>query len=164
MRDIEEYPAAVGDFDTAIYHLGNGLTHLRIYEMAWHHPGIIILHDFNIHPFFCHGFLGTEREILYEVALKEYGAEGEAAWAYYRKTKQFPDVWKFPMTHAIARRSRATVVHSRWVAERLGESTRIYCVHLGGEPQEWVDPETMHALKRKLCLDTACFWMEYLVC
>lgn len=136
IRNIDQYPALAGEFDSAIYHLGNGLTHIKIYEHAWRIPGVIVLHDFNIHPFFHHGFLGHPREALYEEALTQYGAEGREAWAHYRLTGERPEVWQFPMCHPIARRSRATIVHSRWVGSRLEQVDNLVRIHHGAQPDE----------------------------
>jgi len=159
IQSIDDYPNQAAEFDGAIYHLGNGLTHLKIYEHAWRFPGVIVLHDFNIHPFFHHGFLGQPWEPLYEEALKEYGPAGWAAWEQYRSTGRRPDLWQFPMSHPIARRSRVTVVHSRWVAEQMGEAGKVLSVHLGAQPQPDVSEEERQRLRQQLTMDDACFWV-----
>jgi len=159
IRSIEEYPSCASTFDNTIYHLGNGLTHISIYENAWRTPGVIVLHDFNIHPFFHHGFLGHAREALYEVAIKEYGTEGEAAWAHFQTTGDRPDVWKFPMSHPIARRSRATIAHSRWVADQLAGVDNVVRVHHGARPQAALSIADQLQLQEKLSLNSDSYWI-----
>jgi glycosyltransferase involved in cell wall biosynthesis len=159
IRSLDDYPASASEFDNAIYHLGNGLTHVKIYEHAWRFPGVVVLHDFNIHPFFHHGFLGHPREALYEVALKEYGDEGDAAWANFQNTGSRPEVWQFPMSHPIARRSRATIVHSRWVADRLAGIENVVRVHHGARSKATVSAEEQRLLRKQLSLDEDAYWI-----
>ncbi len=159
IRSICDYAGCASTFDNTIYHLGNGLTHVGIYEIAWKTPGVIVLHDFNIHPFFHHGFLGHAREALYEIALKEYGDEGEAAWMHWQTTGNRPDVWKFPMSHPIARRSRATITHSRWVADQLAGVENVTQVHHGAQPQPATTLEHQRQLQRRLSLSEDFYWI-----
>lgn len=156
---LNDYPRRASEFDNAIYHLGNGLTHLGIYEHAWQIPGVIVLHDFNIHPFFQHGFLGHPREVLYESALKEYGDDGHVAWANYQTAGKVPDVWQFPMSHPIARRSRATIVHSRWVADRLSGIKNVVRVHHGAQVRALISAEERRRLRESLSLDDNAYWI-----
>ena len=37
------------DFDATLYHVGNNPDHSYIYDMAMRHPGIVVLHEFNLH-------------------------------------------------------------------------------------------------------------------
>ncbi len=159
IHSLDDYPVYAAGFDNTIYHLGNGLSHVKIYEHAWRIPGVIVLHDFNIHPFFQHGFLGHPREALYESALLDYGDEGQAAWSHYQITGSRPDVWQFPMSHPIARRSRATVVHSRWVADRLIGIDNVLRVHHGAQPKTGVSAAEQQQLRRNLSLDEDAYWI-----
>jgi glycosyltransferase involved in cell wall biosynthesis len=159
IRSLDSYPECAATFDNAIYHLGNGLTHLKIYEHAWLIPGVIVLHDYNIHPFFHFGFLGCPREPLYEEAIKEYGDEGHVAWAHYQTTGHRPDVWQFPMSHPIARRSRATVVHSRWVSDQLTDVQHIVRVHHGAQIEESLHTDDQQLLRERLSLTENAYWI-----
>ncbi len=39
-------------YDEIIYHLGNNCEfHRSIYKLAWDFPGLVVLHDYNIHSF-----------------------------------------------------------------------------------------------------------------
>jgi glycosyltransferase involved in cell wall biosynthesis len=156
---LDDYPSCAANFDNAIYHLGNSMVHLKIYDHSWRFPGVIVLHDFNIHPFFHFGFLGNVREVLYEEAIREYGDEGNAAWAQYQITGHRPDVWQFPMSHPIARRSRATIVHSRWVSEQLTDIKNVARVHLGANAEKTNPVESQRQLREQLSLDDDAFWV-----
>jgi glycosyltransferase involved in cell wall biosynthesis len=159
IQPIEDYPEQADSFDGAFYHLGNSLSHLKIYEHAWRFPGVIVLHDYNIHPFFYHGLMKKALQPLYEKAIKEYGPAGWAAWEDYRRSGIVPDIWQFPMSHPIARRSRATIVHSRWVAEKLGDVGKVLRVHHGAKLQPVTTAPQRLALRQRLHLDDNCLWI-----
>lgn len=116
--------------DAVVYHIGNNTDfHTEAYRLAWRHPGIVVLHDFNIHPFVARAFLGTAEEEFYAAALVEgYGEEGRRHYEVARLTGKY-DVWGFPLSHALARRSRAIIVHNQWTKQQL-EAHGIEHVHL----------------------------------
>ena len=37
------------DFDVALYQIGNNPYHAFAYEMALRHPGVVVLHEANLH-------------------------------------------------------------------------------------------------------------------
>lgn len=125
-KDIEKY-------DCIVYHIGNNSTfHKSIYQIAWQYPGIIVLHEFNIHPFLADSFLGTDKEYLYAEALSEsYGELGKSSYEDVKLRCTYPEIWKFPMSHALVKRSLATIVHSRWVKDELQEFGNISVVPHG---------------------------------
>ena len=47
VRDHREFRAE--DFGAVLYHLGNNPDHTYIYDAAVKHPGIVVLHEFNLH-------------------------------------------------------------------------------------------------------------------
>ncbi len=156
---LEEYESCASSFDCAIYHLGNGLTHVGIYERAWRIPGVVVLHDYNIHPIFHHGFLGHAREALYEEAIKQYGADGEEAWNRFRNTGVRPEVWQFAMSDPIVGRSRASIVHSRWADDRLNCAARVVRVHHGAVPRPEVQGSDLSRLRGRLRMDEKFYWI-----
>ena len=63
---VDEYPASgfrgdakvrivpaaefrADEFDAALYHIGNNPYHLHAFDAALKHPGIVVLHEFNLH-------------------------------------------------------------------------------------------------------------------
>jgi glycosyltransferase involved in cell wall biosynthesis len=159
IRSMSQYAEVAASFDGVLYHLGNGLTHVAIYEHAWAIPGIVILHDFNIHPFFHSAFVGNPRETLYLDALTFYGPEGIAAWESYRDTGTPPGAWLFPMTQPVVARSRAAIVHSRWVAGRFAEGPPILRVHLGAKVPEAISPSLQEPEVEGFHLDPHYLWI-----
>ena len=47
-REFEEEQAQ-GRYDAVLYHLGNNPQHVYIYDMAVRIPGVVMLHEFNLH-------------------------------------------------------------------------------------------------------------------
>lgn len=159
IQSIDCYLEQASHYDVAIYHLGNNLAHLKIYEYAWLVPGIIVLHDYNIHPSLQQGFLNQPKQFLYEKALHEYGTSGLTAWNNYLATGNPPDLWEFPMSHPIARHSRAIITHSRWVADQLTSIRHILRIHLGTESQPEISDWERRHLRRQLGMDDHFFWI-----
>lgn len=107
------------EYDEVIYHLGNNSEfHTNIYKYAWNYPSTVVIHDWNIHPFMQHSFLGTKDSSYYEDAMKIYGKDGLNELEQIKKIGH-PDIWKFPMSDAIAQRSKRVVVHHQWVKSQF---------------------------------------------
>jgi len=132
-RKLALLPQELEEFDQVIYHIGNNTSfHKEIYKLAWLHPGIIVIHDFNIHPFLADAFLNTVDESFYKSALIEgYGEKGANSYQLIKSDGMNPDIWNFPMSHALAKRSNATIVHSRAVKTQLPEIENLFVIPLG---------------------------------
>jgi glycosyltransferase involved in cell wall biosynthesis len=147
VRPIQDLAAAHASFDTAIYHLGNNSEmHTEIYRVARQCPGIVVLHDFNIHPFLQHAFLKTSDEQLFYEAWRE--SHGKSPEEYQ---SGHTNVFDYPMCQAVLKRSLATIVHSRWAGEQLADIPNVSVLPLcsqAGTPSE--DQETQHALRDRL--------------
>jgi glycosyltransferase involved in cell wall biosynthesis len=132
IRPLRELHRERDRFDAVVHHLGNNSDfHRELYRSAWEHPGVIVLHDYNLHPFLNAAYLDTRDEPLYRAALQEsHGAEGLRHFEAIKSRTAAPDIWRFPASAGIARRSLATLVHSAWVAEQLtsGQGVENVCV------------------------------------
>lgn len=139
-------PAEIGNFGTAVYHVGNNTQfHRDIYQMAWRHPGVVVLHDYNIHPFLKDAFLDTPEEPLFYDALNE--SHGLAKDEYAQAADNLLD---YPMSQALVRRSRAAIVHSRWVRDQFDDGANVYVVPLGGDTcQPPADRARVAAFRRR---------------
>ncbi|WP_414584197.1 glycosyltransferase [Scytonema sp. PCC 10023] len=143
VKSLSTLPKDIGKYDCIVYHIGNNSKfHKAIYQIAWQHPGIVVLHEFNIHPFLADSFLGTDKEYLYAEALSEaYGEQGKSSYEAVKFRCDYPEIWKFPMSHALVKRSLATIVHSRWVKDQLQEIGNVSVVPLGCVVNTAVDTE-----------------------
>jgi len=126
---ISEFERNTGAFDEVFYHIGNNAEfHKDTYKLAWAYPGTVVLHDWNIHPFLQHSFFGTKDEKYYIEAMVEgYGEEGKQALKKL-ENREDPDVFRFPMSDALVKRSKRVIVHNRWVKEQIGHSGNVQVV------------------------------------
>ncbi len=135
LKHISALPKDKEKYDLIVYHIGNNSKfHKEIYRIAWQYPGIVVLHEFNIHPFLADAFLNTEDEYLYADALKEgYGEAGASSYENVKSKKIHPDIWEFPLCHALIKRSIATIVHSQWVKKQLQGINNVFVVPHGSK-------------------------------
>jgi glycosyltransferase involved in cell wall biosynthesis/SAM-dependent methyltransferase len=118
-----EDPRKAGDlsrFDVLLYQMGNNHYHASIYECALEHPGVIVLHEANLHH------LHAERTIkrgdwdAYVDGVAEDG--GEAARAFAERVRRLevgPDYEGVPMLRRLLKRARGVIVHSDFVGEAV---------------------------------------------
>lgn len=118
-------PELSGDYDEVVYHLGNHSSfHKRIYELAWHFPATIVLHDYNLSGFVHEAFYRDNAELYEQTLLEGYGDEARNALQTL-SSGQMPDGMKFPMSHAIVARSKRVIVHHRWVKNQFQRNEHI---------------------------------------
>jgi glycosyltransferase involved in cell wall biosynthesis len=114
----------LGTYDAVIYHMGNDHRyHAGIYRAALGFPGIVVLHDFALQPFFLE--LARERGDM-RVYLDEveacYGSRRRAAVEREALTGEPPmdaNPTDFPLNERLARQAEAIIVHSEWSRTRL---------------------------------------------
>jgi glycosyltransferase involved in cell wall biosynthesis len=108
-------------YDEVVYHLGNNsMFHKRIYELAWQFPGTLVLHDYNLSAFMHEAFFKAGSP-LYAAALREgYVARGRTELLRVT-SRRAPDSNRFPMSHAIVKRSRKVIVHHRWTRNQFAD-------------------------------------------
>lgn len=105
------------DFDITLYHLGNNPFHDFVYDAALRHPGVVVMHEANLHHLVAHV---TIRRGDWEgyVAECEYNG-GSAALAYAQRVRRLeagPDYEGLAMTRRLLETSLGVVVHSEFVA------------------------------------------------
>jgi glycosyltransferase involved in cell wall biosynthesis len=107
-------PAA---FDALLYQMGNNVYHDFTYEMALRHPGIVVMHEGNLHHLICDR---TIKKNDWDGYLREAEHEGGAeALAFARRVRALevgPDYDGLPMLRRLLEFTRALIVHSDFVA------------------------------------------------
>jgi glycosyltransferase involved in cell wall biosynthesis/SAM-dependent methyltransferase len=107
-------------FDIAVYQLGNNPFHTFAYEAALRHPGVVVLHEANLHHLIADL---TIRRNDWDAYLREVEINGgEEALAYalrYVRTLERGPNYDLPMLRTILSRSRGAIVHSDAVAGEL---------------------------------------------
>lgn len=107
-------------FDIALYHIGNNPWHAFAYETALEHPGVVVMHEANLHHLIAEITIRRGDWDAY-LAEAEYNG-GPAALEYAKRVQKLevgPDYDGLPMTRRILERARGLVVHSDFVARQM---------------------------------------------
>jgi len=117
IHPITAYPAQRLQFDTAVYHVGNNRHHEAIYDLARRYPGVVVLHDYYLHPYLADraarekNFTPYARELAYA-----QGLEGiRLAWQVRRGEVPRLD-HAFPLNDRLLDLSLGIIVHNQTVA------------------------------------------------
>ena len=108
----------MGCYDAALYHLGNNPYHVYIYDLAMRVPGIIVLHEFNLHYLLAAATVSRQdwegyfRELDYNAGVP---ALERARLA--QSGLQELDYDNIDMNRRLLERSLGVIVHSEYVAE-----------------------------------------------
>jgi glycosyltransferase involved in cell wall biosynthesis/SAM-dependent methyltransferase len=125
LTDVEvfSHPAQPFDparFDVALYQIGNNEYHAHAYETALAHPGVVVVHEANLHHLLCDLTIRRNNWDAY-VAEAEYNG-GAAARAYAERVRALeagPDYEGLPMLRRLLESSKAAIAHSSCVADEL---------------------------------------------
>lgn len=107
----------------ALYQLGNNADHIEAYETALQHPGVVVLHEANLHHLIADLTIRRGDWDAY-VAACAYDA-GEPARAFAQRVRALevgPDYDGVPMLRRVLERSRGLIAHSRFVASKCREA------------------------------------------
>ena len=105
-----------GQFDIALYQIGNNAHHDFCYEMALEHSGVPVIHEANLHHLIADITIrrgdwdGYMREVEYDA--------GPSAMPYAQRVRALevgPDYEGVPMLRRLLSRSRGVIVHSECV-------------------------------------------------
>jgi glycosyltransferase involved in cell wall biosynthesis/SAM-dependent methyltransferase len=121
--DCFDAPAASFDparYDVCLYQLGNNPFHTFAYEAAMAHPGVVVLHEANLHHLLADL---TIRRGDWDAYLREVELDGgpqALAYArrYVRTLERGPD-YELPMLTSLLRRARAVITLSEFVADQV---------------------------------------------
>ena len=108
------------DFDVALYQVGNNAHHDFCYEMALDYPGVVVVHEANLHHLIADITIKRDDWDAYMRAAEHEG--GPQALAYARRVRELevgPDYEGLPMLRQLLDRSKAAIVHSGCVEAEL---------------------------------------------
>lgn len=109
-------------YDALLYQLGNNPYHSFAYEAALQHPGIVVLHEANLHHLIADI---TIRRGDWDAYMRELELNGSAEALEYAKrhvrTLERGPQYDIPMLRTILERSRGVVVHSDAVGDVVRE-------------------------------------------
>jgi glycosyltransferase involved in cell wall biosynthesis len=109
-------------YDLVVYQLGNAACHDYMWPYLMRRPGLVVLHDRQVHHARARALLQQNREADYRIELRSTSPEapdGVADWVVAGVGNMA--AWLWPLTGDIVRASRAIAVHFSRVAEELRE-------------------------------------------
>lgn len=113
-------PFDASRFDVALYHLGNNPYHGFVYEAALRHPGVIVMHESNLHHLIADL---TIRRNDWDAYLRECEYEGgPEALAYARRVQALevgPDYEGVRMTRRVLESARGVIAHSQFMVDEM---------------------------------------------
>jgi len=107
-------------YDVCVYQLGNNPYHDFVYEAALEYPGVVVMHEANLHHLVAdltinrNDWDGYVREVG-----RNHGPEAEAYAQSYVRTRQRAPDYSLSMMRSILERSRGAIVHSHAVGSEL---------------------------------------------
>jgi glycosyltransferase involved in cell wall biosynthesis/SAM-dependent methyltransferase len=111
------------EFDVALYQIGNNVWHDFCYETALEHPGVVVIHEGNLHHLIADL---TIRRNDWDAYLREVEYDGgPAALEHARRVRALevgPDYDGVPMLRRLLQRSRGAIVHSQCVETELRDA------------------------------------------
>jgi glycosyltransferase involved in cell wall biosynthesis/SAM-dependent methyltransferase len=142
-------------FDMALYQVGNNACHAFVYEAALRHPGVVVMHESNLHHL-CAEL--TIRRGDWDAYVRECEYNGGAAARAFaervRKLETGPDYEGVPMTRRLLEAARGVVVHSRFMESEIraaGFTGPLAVIPHGA----WIPQGDRQAYREKLGLDSA---------
>ena len=108
-------------YDIAVYQLGNNPHHNFAYEIALEHPGVVVLHEANLHHLIADLTIrrGDWDAYLREVEARRRRAKPSSMRAITSGPSSVAPDYDIPMLRAVLGRSRAAIVHSAAVESEL---------------------------------------------
>ena len=112
-----------GCYDSVLYHIGNNPFHVYIYDLAVRIPGILVMHEFNIHYLLADLTIsrgdwdGYFREVEYN--------SGPAAAEKAKRIPSgdvLPDYDLIPMNRRLLENSNGAIVHSDYMVRLIKQS------------------------------------------
>jgi len=123
-------------YDAIVYQMGNDLHHRFMYHYIFNFPGIVVLHDFNLHPSRASMLQASGDQATYARELEEcLGSKGPEVARLVTAGAQFNALLDtFPMNEKVLRQSLAVIVHNPYVkrmVEKAAPDTPAYLVNMG---------------------------------
>jgi glycosyltransferase involved in cell wall biosynthesis/SAM-dependent methyltransferase len=148
-------PFDPSEFDIALYHLGNNPYHGFVYEAALRHPGVVVMHESNLHHLIADL---TIRRNDWDAYLRECEYEGgQDALDHALRVRALevgPDYEGVRMTSRVLESALGVIVHSRFMVDEM------YTSGFGGPIARiphgaWIPAADRNARRYRLGLDEA---------
>lgn len=140
------------DYKINLYQIGNHHCHQFIYPVMARYPGVVFLHDANVHHARAYSHLGHRNLIDYLDELEWcHGDDGRRAGPALAHGYHSPFLYdRFPMLRTVCEGAHSVIVHNQFAADRVREhlpAERVFQVPL---PYSKVDTPTYSEARQQL--------------
>ncbi len=117
MLQERAFDGVQGQYDAAVYQMGNSPAHAYIYDALLKYPGVVVMHEFVLHHLRVWMTLnGGKRKEYIGIMEGRYGEEGREA-ARRVLLGQFPEaLFNYPLNDEAINSATGVIVHSRYMA------------------------------------------------
>jgi glycosyltransferase involved in cell wall biosynthesis/SAM-dependent methyltransferase len=140
-------------FDVALYQVGNNRYHDFVYQTALRHPGVVVMHESNLHHLIADLTIRSGDWDAYLSECAYNGGEPARAFAErVRKLEVGPDYEGVAMTRRLLESARGVVVHSRFMEAEIraaGYTGPVAVIPHGA----WIPAADRNGWRHKLGLD-----------
>jgi glycosyltransferase involved in cell wall biosynthesis/SAM-dependent methyltransferase len=125
LMDVDVFSAPGRSFDAArydavLYQMGNNGFHDFVYETALRHPGVVVLHESNLHHLIAHLTIKRGDWDAYVAECEYNGGPNAREFAErVRKLETGPDYEGLPLTRRLLESARGVIVHSRFMQDQV---------------------------------------------
>jgi glycosyltransferase involved in cell wall biosynthesis/SAM-dependent methyltransferase len=156
--DLEVFSSArqifdPAQFDIAVYQVGNNVHHDFVYETALRHPGVVVMHESNLHHLITDLTIRRGDWDAYLAECEYHGGAAARAFAErVRKLEVGPDYEGVAMTKRLLESARGVVVHSRFMrgeTRAAGYAGPVAVIPHGA----WIPQADRQAYRHRLGLD-----------
>ena len=151
LRPATEFDPA--EFDETVYHIGNNPYHIYAYRAALDHPGIVVLHEFNLHHLIAAVTITRDDWDGYLAEARYNGGTEALAFAERVRAGEIgPDYEGLPMNRRLLERSKALIVHSPFLHGQVRDAGfELPIAHI--PHGAWIPEVNRHQYRAKLGLD-----------
>jgi glycosyltransferase involved in cell wall biosynthesis/SAM-dependent methyltransferase len=156
--DLEIFSSATqafdaASFDVALYHVGNNGFHDFVYQTALRHPGVVVMHESNLHHLIADLTIRRGDWDAYVRECEYNGGEPARVFAErVRKLEVGPDYEGVTMTRRLLESARGVVVHSHFMEAEIRAAG--YTGPIGVIPHgAWIPEADRNGWRYKLGLD-----------
>jgi glycosyltransferase involved in cell wall biosynthesis len=121
-------------YDAILYQIGNNTLHQYIYRTSLRYPGIIVLHDYVIHPFIRRVTLDQGKILTYlsEILhIEPPHKKKNLIRQILKKGFYSVDVFEYPLNDRIIKASKKVIVHSQYVRKLLKGYPNVFVIPQG---------------------------------
>jgi len=151
IRNWREYRPE--DFDETLYQIGNNPFHVYIYETALKHPGVVLLHEFNVHHLITAATISRDNWDAYIDEISYQGDDSDVEHARRaRRLEAGPDYDGIPLNRRLVETAKAVVVHSQFMVGKVLEAdpaAKVRQIPHGA----WIPEVNRHQYRSKLGID-----------